>query len=194
MKKQKLSLYDVVAVGLLAAFVFVATFCFKIKIPTPGGSTMVKLGNGICLLSGVLLGGWRGGLAAGIGCALFDLTDPEYAPTAVITFARYLVMAGLCGGIAHWRGARGLHPRRNLAACIAGALTYSALYLGEKIIGMMLLGSAFVPAVISNATRIVSSLTNAVAGVIVAMLLAPALQRAFRTTAFAQRAEQSAEK
>ena len=194
MKKQKLSLYDVVAVALLAAFVFVATFFFKIKIPTPGGSTMVKLGNGICLLSGVLLGGWRGGLAAGIGCALFDLTDPEFAPGAFVTFARYFVMAGLCGGIAHWGGARGLRPRRNLVACIAGALTYSALYLGEKIIGAMLLGSAFVPAVVANATRIVSRLTNAVAGVIVAMLLAPALQRAFRTTAFALRAEQGSTK
>ena len=80
--KRKITLYDIVAVGLLAAFVFIATFFFKIKIPTPGGSTMVKLGNGICLLAGTLLGGWRGGLAAGIGCALFDLTDPEYAPTA----------------------------------------------------------------------------------------------------------------
>ena len=194
MKKLKLTLHDVVAIALLAAFVFVATFFFKIKIPTPTGSTMVKLGNGICLLAGVLLGGWRGGLAAGVGCALFDLTDPEFAAGAPLTFARYFVMAGLCGGIAHWRGARGLRPKRNLAACITGALTYSALYLGEKIIGAMLLGSAFVPAVVSNAARIVSSLTNAVAGVIVAMLLAPALQRAFRTTAFAQRAEQSAGK
>ena len=62
--KRKITLYDIVAVGLLAAFVFIATFFFKIKIPTPGGSTMVKLGNGICLLAGTLLGGWRGGLAA----------------------------------------------------------------------------------------------------------------------------------
>ena len=59
--KRKITLYDIVAVGLLAAFVFIATFFFKIKIPTPGGSTMVKLGNGICLLAGTPLGGWRGG-------------------------------------------------------------------------------------------------------------------------------------
>ena len=91
--KKRISLYDIVAIGLMAAFVFIATFFFKIKIPTPGGSTMVKLGNGICLLCGTLLGGWRGGLAAGFGCALFDLTDPEYAPTAYITFIRYFIMA-----------------------------------------------------------------------------------------------------
>ena len=44
--KKRISLYDIVAIGLMAAFVFIATFFFKIKIPTPGGSTMVKLGNG----------------------------------------------------------------------------------------------------------------------------------------------------
>ena len=51
-RKSKITLYDIVAIGLMAAFVFIATFFFKIKIPTPGGSTMVKLGNGICLLCG----------------------------------------------------------------------------------------------------------------------------------------------
>ena len=79
--KRKITLYDIVAVGLLAAFVFIATFFFKIKIPTPGGSTMVKLGNGICLLAGTLLGGWRGGLAAGMAadCFLISLDRIELA-------------------------------------------------------------------------------------------------------------------
>ena len=115
---KKITLYDIVAIGLMAAFVFIATFFFKIKIPTPGGSTMVKLGNGICLLCGTLLGGWRGGLAAGFGCALFDLTDPEYAPTAYITFIRYFIMAGLCGFISHWHGANGRKTGRDHHRCI----------------------------------------------------------------------------
>lgn len=193
-RKSKITLYDIVAIGLMAAFVFIATFFFKIKIPTPGGSTMVKLGNGICLLCGTLLGGWRGGLAAGIGCALFDLTVPEYAPTAYITFIRYFIMAGLCGFIAHWHGANGRKTGRNLAATIIGAFTYSGMYIGEKIIGMMIVGSAFVPAVVGNAASIISSLTNAVVGVIVAMLLTPALRKAFQSTAFARRMEHSASK
>ena len=190
--KKRISLYDIVAIGLMAAFVFIATFFFKIKIPTPGGPTMVKLGNGICLLCGTLLGGWRGGLAAGFGCALFDLTDPEYAPTAYITFIRYFIMAGLCGLIAHWHGAAGRRTGRNLAACITGAFTYSALYIGEKIVGMMLVGSAFVPAVIGSAASIISSLINAVVGVVVAMLLTPALRRAFQSTSFARRVDPGA--
>lgn len=193
-KRKGITLYDIVAVGLLAAFVFIATFFFKVKIPTPTGSTMIKLGNGVCLLAGTLLGGWRGGLAAGIGCALFDLTDPEYAPTAYITFLRYFAMAGLCGLIAHWNGARGRKPMRNLAASIIGALTYSALYLGSKIGGMMLVGSAFVPAVVGNAASIVSSLLNAAVGVVVAMALTPALQKALQSTSFAQRLAESTHK
>ena len=192
--KRKITLYDIVAVGLLAAFVFIATFLFKIKTPTPGGSTMVKLGNGICLLAGTLLGGWRGGLAAGIGCALFDLTDPEYAPTAYVTFLRYFIMAGLCGLISHWGGANGRRTIRNLVAAIAGALTYSTLYIGGKIMGMMLAGSAFVPAVAGCAASIASSLINAVVGVIVAMLLTPALQKALQSTSFARHLAHSSQK
>ena len=35
--KRKITLYDIVAVGLLAAFVFIATFFYKSKIPAHGG-------------------------------------------------------------------------------------------------------------------------------------------------------------
>lgn len=183
-KKKKITIYDIVAIGLMAAFVFVATRFFSIKIPTPTGSTMIKLGNGICVLCGLLLGGWRGGLAAAIGTALFDLTDPEYAPEAWITFIRYFIMAGLAGTISHWGNARGRKVGRNVAASIVGAYSYSAMYLGTKILGSMALGSAFVPAVIANSTSVISSLTNATVGVVVAIVLAPALQRAFATTNF----------
>ena len=68
-KSKKITTYDIVAVGMMAAFVFIACRFFGVKIPTPGGSTTVKLGNGICVLCGLLLGGWRGGLAAAIGTA-----------------------------------------------------------------------------------------------------------------------------
>ena len=75
--------------------------------------------------------------------------------------------------ISHWHGANGRKTGRNLAATIIGAFTYSGMYIGEKIIGMMIVGSAFVPAVVGNAASIVSSLINAVVGIIVAMLLTP---------------------
>lgn len=189
--KKKISIYDIVAVGMMAAFVFVATRFGSIKIPSPGGaSTMLKIANGICVLCGLLLGGWRGGLAAAIGSALFDLTDPEYASEAWITFIRYFIMAGLAGTISHWGGARGRKTGRNIAASIVGAYSYSAMYLGSKILGTMALGSAFIPAVISNSTRVISSLTNATVGVVIAIVLAPALLRAFDQTNFGRQFNQ----
>ncbi|RKJ76274.1 hypothetical protein D7X33_14950 [Butyricicoccus sp. 1XD8-22] len=186
-KSKKITTYDIVAVGMMAAFVFIACRFFGVKIPTPGGSTTVKLGNGICVLCGLLLGGWRGGLAAAIGTAFYDLSDPEFAPDAWITFIRYFIMAGLAGTIAHWGGAKGRKLPRNVIAAVVGAYSYSAMYIASKVIGSMLLGSAFVPAVIANTTRIVASLTNATVGIAVALALAPALQRAFATTTFGRR-------
>ena len=183
-KSKKITTYDIVAVGMMAAFVFIACRFFGVKIPTPGGSTTVKLGNGICVLCGLLLGGWRGGLAAAIGTAFYDLSDPEFAPDAWITFIRYFIMAGLAGTIAHWGGAKGRKLPRNVIAAVVGAYSYSAMYIASKVVGSMLLGSAFVPAVIANATRIVASLTNATVGIAVALALAPALQRAFSSTTF----------
>ncbi len=183
-KRKKITTYDIVAVGMMAAFVFIACRFFGVKIPTPGGSTTVKLGNGICVLCGLLLGGWRGGLAAAIGTAFYDLSDPEFAPDAWITFIRYFIMAGLAGTIAHWGGAKGRKLPRNVIAAVVGAYSYSAMYIASKVVGSMLLGSAFVPAVIANATRIVASLTNATVGIAVALALAPALQRAFASTTF----------
>ncbi len=64
---KKFSVSDLVVVGLMAAIIFVTTSFIKIQIPTPTGPTMLKVANIICLLAGMLFGGVRGGLAAGIG-------------------------------------------------------------------------------------------------------------------------------
>ena len=66
-KKKAFSLYDIVMIGLMAAVVFVVTMFLSIRIPTPTGTTMIKLANAFVLLCGLLLGPVRGGLAAGIG-------------------------------------------------------------------------------------------------------------------------------
>ncbi len=182
MKKFKVTVYDIVAVAMMAAFVYCATRFLMVKIPTPSGYTMIKLGNGVCLLAGLLLGGWRGGLAAAIGSAFFDLTDPNFAPYAFTTFYRYFLMAGLCGLIAHRKGAHGASVRRNTVASVCGAYFYTLLYGGSKILGSMMLGSAFVPALVSNATAITSSLINATVGFVVAVALAKPLRQAMAQT------------
>lgn len=182
MKNRKISTHDIVAVAIMAAFVFVATRFFMVQIPTPTGVTMVKLGNGFCALAGLLLGGWRGGLAAGIGCAMFDLTDPLYITSAPTTFIRYFILGGVSGLISHFGGAAATHKGRNVVAAVLGCFSYSALYISEKIITAMLLGSAFVPAVITYSTSIIASITNASVGVVVALVLLPAFRRAMAHT------------
>ena len=72
MKNSRFTLYRIVIIGLMAAMVFVCTMFLGIRIPTPTGTTQLKTANAICLLTGLLFGGWTGGLAAGIchGCHL----------------------------------------------------------------------------------------------------------------------------
>ena len=186
-KKRGITTYDIVAIALMAAFVFVATYFFKIDLPTIGGKVSIKLGNGICILAALLLGGWRGALSAAIGCTLFDLLDPVYAKEAWVTFIRYFIMAGLCGTIAHWHGAQGAHFRRNVVAAVIGAYSYSAMYIGSKVLEQLLLGSSSLRnAVIACTTNITASLINATAGVIVALVLAPVLRRALAQTTSGQ--------
>ena len=61
MKKSRFTLYRVVVIGLMAAMVFVCTMFLGIRIPTPTGITQLKTANAICLLTGLLFGGWTGG-------------------------------------------------------------------------------------------------------------------------------------
>ena len=47
-KKKAFTLYDIVMIGLMAAVVFVVTMFLSIRIPTPTGTTMIKLANAFC--------------------------------------------------------------------------------------------------------------------------------------------------
>lgn len=184
---KKITLYDIVGVGFMAAVVFVCTMFLSIRIPTPTGTTMIKLANAFVLLSGLLLGGWRGGLAAGFGSMFFDLMTPEYVPEAWITFLRFFLMAYICGVIAHWGGAMAKKHLRNAAACTIAAVFSSVFYAAKNILELMFGGSAFMPAVVASTPKLLTSIPNVVIAVVVAMALLPALQSAFASTVFGQR-------
>ena len=78
--------------SMMAAFL-------QLSIPTAIGTTRIHLGNVMCLLSGMLLGPVYGGVAAGVGSMLFDLTSPVYISSAPFTFIFKFAMAWLCGKI-----------------------------------------------------------------------------------------------
>lgn len=171
MKKSRFTLYRVVVIGLMAAMVFVCTMFLGIRIPTPTGTTQLKTANAICLLTGLLFGGWTGGLAAGIGSALFDLTYPEWAAGAWLTFIFFFAMGAICGGIAHAGGAAGKNKGRNWLAAICGAGAYWLLYVGKSITVLCLGGSAFSAAFIATAPKMLTGGINAVFAVVVSNLL-----------------------
>ncbi len=188
-KRKKISLYDLVAIGLMAAVVFVVTMFLSIRIPTPTGTVMIKLANAFILITGMLLGGWRGGLASGLGSMFFDLMTPEFVSVAWITFIRFFLMAYLCGVIAHWGGAKAKRWGQNLLACVTAAVFSSIFYAVKNILKLMLSGSAFVPAFIANIPKMITSVPNTLIAVVVAMVLLPALQEGFSKTSFGQRVQ-----
>lgn len=176
MKNSRFTLYRIVIIGLMAAMVFVCTMFLGIRIPTPTGTTQLKTANAICLLTGLLFGGWTGGLAAGIGSALFDLTYPEWAAGAWFTFIFFFAMGAICGGIAHAGGAAGKNKARNWVAAICGAVGYWLLYIGKSIVVLCLGGSVFSAAFIATVPKMLTGGINAVFAIVVSNLLAALLR------------------
>lgn len=176
MKNSRFTLYRIVIIGLMAAMVFVCTMFLGIRIPTPTGTTQLKTANAICLLTGLLFGGWTGGLAAGIGSALFDLTYPEWAAGAWLTFIFFFAMGAICGGIAHAGGTAGKNKARNWVAAICGAVGYWLLYIGKSIVVLCLGGSVFSAAFIATVPKMLTGGINAVFAIVVSNLLAALLR------------------
>lgn len=179
--RNKISLYDLIITGLMAAVVFVVTMSLSIRIPTPAGQTMIKLANAFMLLAGILFGGWRGGLAAGLGSMFYDFTDPNFVAEAWMTFIRFFLMGFLCGKIAWAGGANGRKPGRNFIAAVAASLFSTVFYLAKGTLVLRLAGSALVPALIGQSTKLAASLINVVIAVALTMALAPMLRRALQT-------------
>lgn len=177
-KKSKIELIDIVTVGMMAAVVFAVTLFLSIKVPTPTGQTMLKVANAFILMAGILFGGVRGGLAAGIGSMLFDFTDPMYVSEAWITLIRFFLMAYICGKIAWIGGAEGKNQKLNIAAALISSVFSTIFYIGKGVITMMLAGSEFMPALIGQAPKMGSSIFNLVMGVVLTALLTPALRAA----------------
>ena len=74
MKKNAMNPHRLAVLAMMTAVVFAVNFP-RIIIPLPTGETSFTLANIACVLSGMLLGP-LGGLASGLGSALYDLTNP----------------------------------------------------------------------------------------------------------------------
>lgn len=173
--KNNLTTKKIVLTALLAALT-VAGSALRIKVPLNiTGFSAFHLGNILCALSGIFLGPWLGGLAAGLGSAIYDMFDPVYISECWITFlmkGAYGVVVGLIvhAGKKHWDGSY----RKALLGAIAGALTYAALYLAKSYFygGRLLAGLTHEAALMNVAGKLPATAFNAGIAIICAPLLA----------------------
>lgn len=166
-----------VLVALMAAVV-VAGSAARIVLPIDvGGTTAFHLGNITCALAGLLLGP-IGGLAAGIGSALYDLFNPLYVMEIPFTFFNKLMLGFVAGLIAQAGGGKKPTFLRNIIATTGGALTYYVLYFIKCYFynGLLVQGLPSTASLLALIPRIPTSIFNGV----VAILLAPPLARAIQ--------------
>ena len=168
-------------IGILAAMVFVLTKFVSIPIPSPMGKTAISCGNAMSILGALLFGPWVGALAAGIGNALVDLTDPAWAPEFWITFINKFLMAFIAGVIMH-KVHLGSERVRVWVASLCGALTYCVLYVAKNILeGALVRGFTWEVAIMETLTvKLPVTLVNAVIAVVCAALLYLALRQPLR--------------
>ena len=177
--KKTVSTTKLVFVAMLAALVYVVTM---FRFPLLG--TQVHLANAVCLLSGLLMGPCAGGVAAGLGSALYDVLAGGYDfIQCLITFVSKFAMAWVCGKIAFAGDREAKSHGWNVAASVIGALTYVALYMLKTFVYQKFVYGYPADAVlVTMGSKLPGSLINAVAAFIVAPIfytgLRPALERA----------------
>ena len=173
MKNRRMSAVSLAVLGMMTALVFVSNY-LRIILPIAiGGKTSFTLANIMCCLSGLLLGP-AGGLASGLGSALYDLTNPLFAAECWITFLTKGIM-GLAAGWVLRSAAHREAPRypRCLAGAVCGCIAYYVLYFFKCFAYDGLLVEVLPPAVAVGILplKVPASLFNAA----VAILIAPPL-------------------
>ena len=159
MKNQDKKVLNTVLVGALAAMVYVVTL---FRFPLLGSK--VHFANAVCLLAGLLLGPNLGGVAAGLGSALYDLTMyNEGIVNLLITFVSKFAMAWVCGKLAG-KPEEKQPVVRVVIACVCGALTYVALYMLKTGVYGAIAGNIWAPMV----SKFPASIINAGAAIVAA--------------------------
>ena len=166
--------------AMMAALTFAGS-AIRITMPIQiGDTTSIHLGNIMCALSGILLGPWLGGLAAGLGSAIYDMFDPIYISEAWLTF----LMKGLYGlipGLIMLLWKKEWKLWQAAVASSGGAIAYAVLYLLKTYFKSVLIkGYAHEAALLAVAAKVPSTVFNGVVAVIFAPILAAAIRDALK--------------
>ena len=102
MNRKNDTAYKIAMTGLMAALSYVVFTFGQIRLTLPGGdATSIHLGNAVCVLGALLIGGFYGGLGGAIGMTIGDLFDPVYVVYAPKTFILKLCIGLIAGFVAH---------------------------------------------------------------------------------------------
>lgn len=186
MKNERL--YKTVLVGLFAALSYVVFTFLQIKIPLPGGdATSIHLGNAVCVIGALLLGGFYGGLGGAIGMTIGDIFDPIYIVYAPKTLILKLCIGIITGVVAH----KLFHIStetdnkkllKNVTIASASGLLFNVIF--DPLVGyfykLLILGKP--AAELTLAWNVASTTINAVVSLILSvgvyMALRPSLKKA----------------
>lgn len=185
MKNEKVM--KIVYVGLFAALSYVVFTFLQIKITLPGGdATSIHLGNAVCVLGALLIGGPLGGLGGAIGMTIGDLFDPVYVVYAPKTFILKLCIGLITGLIAHKLGhittetdTKKMFLWTTLAAI--GGLLFNVIF--DPLVGyyykLLILGkpAADLTLAWNVAATSINAVTSTIVSVAVYMALRPALKK-----------------
>ena len=177
-KESTITTKKLVLAALMAALTVVGS-AIRIQMPiSVGGTTAFHLGNIFCALSGLLLGPWLGGLAAGLGSFLYDIMT-NYISECWITFLTKGAY-GLVAGLIIRAGGKKFGYVKALLATLAGALTYAVLYLAKRYFynGLLVHGYTSSAALADVVAKLPATTFNAVVAIVFAPVLAVSIRKA----------------
>lgn len=177
----------VIFTGVMAALSYVVFTFLQVKITLPGGdATSIHLGNAVCVLGALLLGGAYGGLGGAIGMTIGDLLDPVYVVYAPKTFLLKLCIGLITGLIAHRLGHITTETDNRkvwkwIVAAAVGGLLFNVIF--DPLIGyfykLVILGkpAAELTLAWNIASTSINAVTSTIASVAIYMALRPALKK-----------------
>ncbi len=174
--------------GLMAALSYVVFTFLQIKIQLPGGdATSLHLGNAVCVLGALLLGGVYGGLGGAIGMTIGDLLDPQYIVYAPKTFILKFCIGLIAGLIAHKMGKITIEKDNKkvlkwvIIAAVCG-LGFNMIFdpLFGYVYKLLILGKPAAEVVLkwNILSTSINAVVSAIVSVIIYMALRPALKKA----------------
>jgi uncharacterized membrane protein len=180
-------IYKLALTGLFAALSYVVFTFLQIKITLPGGdATSIHLGNAVCVLGALMLGGFYGGLGGALGMTIGDLFDPVYVVYAPKTFLLKLCIGLITGLVAHRLGrinesSDKRHVFRFVVAASVCGLLFNVIF--DPLVGyyykLAILGKPAAELVLAwnIASTSINAVTSAIAAVAIYMPLRSTLIR-----------------